>query len=43
MADFQDEDLARFIEETTASADQARFFLEACGGNYARALQMYRG
>jgi hypothetical protein len=41
--DVDDRELARFMEATHASADQAQFFLEACGGNYDRALSMFQG
>lgn len=35
--------IARFIAETNATIDHATFFLQACDGNYDRAVQMYRG
>jgi hypothetical protein len=38
-----DRQLARFMEATHASFDQAHFFLEAAGGNYDRALSMFLG
>ncbi|EFN56883.1 hypothetical protein CHLNCDRAFT_144534 [Chlorella variabilis] len=39
--DVDDQELARFMEATHASFDQAQFFLEASGGNYERALSMF--
>jgi hypothetical protein len=41
--DVDDQELARFMEATGAGPDQAQFFLEACGGNYERALSMFYG
>ena len=38
-----DDELARFMDATGAGPDQAQFFLEACGGNYERALSMFYG
>lgn len=39
--DVDDQAIARFMETTHASADQAQFFLEACGGNFERATNMF--
>ena len=41
--DIDDHTVARFVEVTSASPDHAMFFLQACGGNFDRAVQMYRG
>ena len=41
--DVNDEDLARFIEATHCGVEQAQFFLEASGGNYDRALNLFYG
>lgn len=43
MADADDQQLARFLEATHCTVDQAQFFLEASGGNYDRAVTMYYG
>lgn len=38
-----DEAVARFMSAAHCDAEQAQFFLEACGGNHDRALQMFLG
>lgn len=40
--DVNDEAVARFVSQTNATVDHALFFLQACGGNYDRAVEMYR-
>lgn len=37
-----DETVARFVAATNATVDHALFFLQACGGNYDKAVEMYR-
>ncbi|KAI7840654.1 hypothetical protein COHA_005675 [Chlorella ohadii] len=39
--DVDDQAIARFMEATHASAEQAQFFLEACGGDFDRAMNMF--
>ena len=41
--DVDDQAVARFVEVTSATPDHATFFLQACGGNFDRAVQMYQG
>lgn len=43
MDEVDDQQLARFLEATHCSVEQAQFFLEASGGVYDRALNMYYG
>lgn len=38
-----DEAVARFMSAAHCDAEQAQFFLEACGGNHDRALHMFLG
>ncbi|KAL4443291.1 hypothetical protein ABPG75_011028 [Micractinium tetrahymenae] len=39
--DVDDEAVARFMSAAHCDAEQAQFFLEACGGNHDRALHMF--
>ena len=41
--EIDDSAVARFVSATSCEPAQAQFFLEACGGNYERALEMHRG
>jgi len=43
MDEVDDHEVARFVEVTSATPDHATFFLQACGGNFDRAVQMYQG
>lgn len=38
-----DEEVARFVDVTHSSPEQAHFFLEAAAGNFDRAVAMYLG
>jgi hypothetical protein len=38
-----DQQIARFMEATHTSFEQAQFFLEAAGGNYDRGVSMFYG
>ncbi len=42
MDDVDDHAVARFVEVTSATPEHATFFLQACGGNFDRAVQMYQ-
>jgi hypothetical protein len=42
MDDVDDHAVARFVEITSATPAHATFFLQACGGNFDRAVQMYQ-
>ena len=41
--DIDDQTIARFVEATSASPEHATFFLQACDGNFDRAVQMFQG
>ena len=43
MDEVDDQQLARFLEATHCSVEQAQFFLEASGGAFDRALNMFYG
>jgi hypothetical protein len=41
--DVEEQDVLRLAEMAECNVDQARFFLEASGGNFERAVAMFYG
>lgn len=41
--DIDEREIERMMRLTGGSRDQCHFFLEACGGNFERAVDMLRG